>query len=65
MLFRSYFQPDDVETLRAILERLAEDRAYSADLRAKGFAQIQKYSWERCAEETLQLYERLLGTVRR
>jgi glycosyltransferase involved in cell wall biosynthesis len=61
----AYFQPDDVETLRAILERLAEDRAYAADLRAKGFAQIQKYSWERCAEETLQLYERLLGTVRR
>jgi glycosyltransferase involved in cell wall biosynthesis len=61
----AYFEPDDVEGLRTILERLAEDRAYAAELRVKGFAQIQKYSWERCAEETLQLYQRLLGTVRR
>jgi glycosyltransferase involved in cell wall biosynthesis len=60
----AYFEPDDVQGLRAILERLAEDQAYAAELRAKGFAQIQKYSWERCAEETLQLYKRLLGTVR-
>ena len=61
----AYFQPDDVDGLRAILERLAEDRAYAAQLRAKGFAQIQKYSWERCAGETLQLYERLLGPDRK
>jgi glycosyltransferase involved in cell wall biosynthesis len=60
----AYFEPDDVQGLRAILERLAEDRTYAAELRAKGFAQIQKYSWVRCAEETLRLYERLLGTVR-
>jgi glycosyltransferase involved in cell wall biosynthesis len=57
----AYFEPDDVQGLRAILERVAEDRTYTAELRVKGFAQIQKYSWERCAEETLQLYERLLG----
>jgi glycosyltransferase involved in cell wall biosynthesis len=61
----AYFEPDDVQGLRAILERLAEDHAYAAELRAKGFAQIQKYSWERCAEETLQLYVRLLSMVRR
>jgi glycosyltransferase involved in cell wall biosynthesis len=59
----AYFQPDDVQGLRAILERLAEDRAYAAELRAKGFAQIKKYSWESCAQETLQLYEQLLGAV--
>ena len=59
----AYFQPDDVQGLRAILERLAEDRAYAAELRAKGFAQIKKYSWESCARETLHLYEQLLGVV--
>jgi glycosyltransferase involved in cell wall biosynthesis len=57
----AYFHPDDVQGLRAILERLTEDRAYAAELRAKGSAQITKYSWGRCAEETLQLYQRLLG----
>jgi glycosyltransferase involved in cell wall biosynthesis len=59
----AYFQPDDVQGLRAILERLAEDHAYAAELRAKGSAQIKKYSWESCARETLQLYEQLLGAV--
>jgi glycosyltransferase involved in cell wall biosynthesis len=59
----AYFGPDDVHGLRAIIERLAEDHAYAAELRAKGFAQIQKYSWASCAQETLQLYEQLLGTV--
>jgi glycosyltransferase involved in cell wall biosynthesis len=59
----AYFQPDDVQGLRAILERLADDRAYAAQLRARGFAQIKKYSWESCAQETLQLYEQLLGVV--
>ena len=60
----AYFEPDNVQGLRAILERLGEDHTYAAELRVKGFAQIQKYSWGRCAEETLQLYERLLGTLR-
>jgi glycosyltransferase involved in cell wall biosynthesis len=60
----AYFHPDDVGGLRSILERLAQDRAYAAQLRALGFAQIQKYSWERCAGETLRLYERLLGPAR-
>jgi glycosyltransferase involved in cell wall biosynthesis len=59
----AYFAPDDVQGLRAIMERLAEDRTYAADLRARGFAKIQKYSWESCAQETLRLYEQLLGTV--
>jgi glycosyltransferase involved in cell wall biosynthesis len=57
----AYFQPDDVQGLRVILERLAEDSAYAAQLRARGFVQIKKYSWESCAQETLQLYGQLLG----
>ncbi len=60
----AYFSPDDAAGLRGILERLSEDSVYAAELRAKGFAQIGKYSWESCAEKTLQTYARLLGSAR-
>ena len=59
----AYFDPDDVQGLRAILDRLVEDHAFAAELRLRGFAQIRKYSWESCARETLDLYEQLLGVV--
>ena len=59
----AYFDPDDVQGLRAILDRLVEDHAFAPELRLRGFAQIRKYSWENCARETLHLYEQLLGVV--
>ena len=59
----AYFDPDDRDGLRFILERLADDTAYADALRTKGFEQIKKFSWARCAAETLQLYERLVDRV--
>jgi glycosyltransferase involved in cell wall biosynthesis len=59
----AYFDPDDREGLREILERLTDDAVYADELRAKGFEQIKKYSWARCAAETLQTYQRLAGRV--
>ncbi|HVW70788.1 MAG TPA: glycosyltransferase, partial [Steroidobacteraceae bacterium] len=55
----AYFDPDDRDGLRLILERLAGDRQYADELRGKGFEQIKKYSWARCAAETLETYVRL------
>jgi glycosyltransferase involved in cell wall biosynthesis len=57
----AYFDPDDSERLRAILERLADDKHYGDGLRAQGAEQIKKYSWAKCAAETLQTYQRLTG----
>jgi glycosyltransferase involved in cell wall biosynthesis len=59
----AYFDPDDRDGLRFILERLADDTPYANALRTKGFEQIKKYSWARCAAETLQVYERLVHQV--
>lgn len=57
----AYFDPDDRDGLQRILERLADDQQYAAELRGKGFAQIKKYSWEECAAQTLATYARLAG----
>jgi glycosyltransferase involved in cell wall biosynthesis len=56
----AYFDPDDRDGLRLILERLAADPEYAAQLRAKGFEQIKKYSWAECASRTLRTYASLV-----
>jgi glycosyltransferase involved in cell wall biosynthesis len=58
----AYFHPDDADQLRLILERLAQDSRFAEDLRAKGFECIKKYSWEKCAAETLAVYQSLAGS---
>lgn len=55
----AYFNPDDSNQLRSILERIVADREYSEQLRLEGYACVSKYSWQKCAAETLGIYERL------
>jgi glycosyltransferase involved in cell wall biosynthesis len=55
-----YFDPDDRDGLRLILERLADDPEYAAQLRTRGFEQIKKYSWAECASRTLRTYASLV-----
>jgi glycosyltransferase involved in cell wall biosynthesis len=51
--------PRDVGALANAVERVITDRALRDDLRARGLAQAAKFSWERAARETLQVYERI------
>ena len=54
--------PDDVDGLRAILERLLEDDLRCAQLRTLGLERAKQFSWQRCAEETVAVYRRVTGT---
>ncbi|MFH1088010.1 MAG: glycosyltransferase family 1 protein, partial [Chloroflexota bacterium] len=45
--------PTDVDALSAVLLRIAGDPALRSDLRARGLVQAARFSWERCARETL------------
>ncbi len=42
------------------LERLVSDSALRAELRSRGLAHAQRFTWERCAAETLASYARAL-----
>lgn len=48
--------PTDVNALAAALARVLIEPGLAADLRARGFAQAARFTWERTAAETLSIY---------
>ena len=52
---------DDVEGLAAAIRRVLEDEHLRQSLRSRGFDQARKFSWERCARITLDIYRSLTG----
>lgn len=55
-----YFDPTSVDAIRAALERLASDQERRQALIAAGTEQHQRFSWDRCTEETLVAYRAVL-----
>ncbi len=53
--------PRDVGELANAIERVITDRALRDELRARGFAQAARFSWERAARETLAVYAQVAG----
>jgi len=54
------FDPKDIEALRNALLRIAESSELRADLAHLGHAQRQLFTWERCVQQTLDIYRRVL-----
>lgn len=48
-----YFDPYSVDDMAAAILRVLSDDNLQAELRVKGLQQAQKFSWEKCARETL------------
>ena len=51
--------PNDVDSLRAAMERLAQDDALFARLQDAGYARLQRFSWGEAAEATANLFRRV------
>lgn len=49
--------PTDIEALARAMARVLHDEELRASLRERGFAQAKKFSWRRCATETLHILE--------
>lgn len=52
--------PDDAGALADALARVLDDDQLRADLKHKGLRRVTDFSWERCARETLAVYDRVL-----
>lgn len=55
--------PEDVAGLAEQMLRVAHDADLRARMRRDGFRQAARFSWERCAAETLAVYRTVLGTL--
>ncbi|MGC4016763.1 MAG: glycosyltransferase family 1 protein [Luteolibacter sp.] len=56
-----FFDPESEEEIRNAMERVLLDPEHHADLIERGTRRGSRFSWRRCAAETLQVYERVLG----
>ena len=55
-----YFDPNDLESVQLTLERIVSDNQLREDLIASGKERIKHFSWKKCAEETLAIYNKVL-----
>lgn len=55
------FVPGDVEALAAALQAVLSQPALAAALSARGQQRAALFSWRRCAQETLSVYDRVIG----
>ena len=55
-----YFDPNDEAAITQAIERVAESPTRRKELVALGLQQYRKFTWEKCARETYEIYQRLL-----
>lgn len=55
-----YFNPSDIEDTVEAIQKVINDKKLRKDLIAKGHEQVQKYSWQKMAQQTLRIYNNLL-----
>lgn len=53
--------PQDVNAIAIAMQRVLENPALSSQMRQKGLARAQQFTWERTARETIAVYEQVLG----
>lgn len=56
-----YFDPKDVNDTAQAVQKVLSDKKLRKELVTKGHAQVQKYSWQKMAQQTLRVYNNLLG----
>lgn len=55
-----YFDPNDIESMRVAIETVLQSTSRSQELAAKGHVRRSLFSWQRCANETLNVYRSIL-----
>ena len=56
-----YFDPYDETDMAEKIESVLKNERLRKEMIAKGLQKVKEYSWEKCAEETLQIYREVLG----
>jgi glycosyltransferase involved in cell wall biosynthesis len=56
------FDPFDEDALATVLRHISDDAELRDELRGRGFRRAQQFSWERTAQETIAVYDQLIGS---
>ncbi|MEH6544554.1 MAG: glycosyltransferase family 1 protein [Porticoccaceae bacterium] len=56
-----YFNPMDIDTMTIAIEKVVYSSIRTEELRALGRNRVKLFSWEKCAEETLEVYKKIMG----
>jgi len=52
------FDPNNIENISHALEEVIYSKEIKDNLISKGFEKVKEYSWQKCAEETMQVYKK-------
>lgn len=55
-----YFNPNDIDDMTKKIDEVLSSKKLREELVSRGFSQVKKYSWERMAEQTLEVYKAVL-----
>lgn len=55
-----YFDPYSLDSIRIAIERVIFDDSRRIELQNLGYARVRNFTWERCAQQTLKIYERIM-----
>jgi glycosyltransferase involved in cell wall biosynthesis len=54
------FDPNSAEELTFALEKVMSDTEFRTDVIQRGFKNVSRFSWEKCAEQTFQIYKEVV-----
>jgi glycosyltransferase involved in cell wall biosynthesis len=57
---RSFFDPENSESILETVRRVAESVSLQTALREKGVRRAGEFSWDRCASEHAKMYASLI-----
>ena len=56
-----FVDPNDVDGIAEAMSMVLADRSLAEELRTRGLKRARQFTWDRTAQETLQVYRRVLG----
>jgi glycosyltransferase involved in cell wall biosynthesis len=58
-----YFDPRNIDEIRSAIELVVQDEVLRLKLIELGLKNIELFTWEKCAKDTLSLYSKLKGKL--
>lgn len=55
-----YFNPENTQEIEKAILKVFNDQKLRQDLINKGYEQVEKFSWEKCAKETLTIFKKVV-----